>query len=448
MARSDQIRLGFILHGVGPGWGDWRHPDAQTDASVSWPFYRHQAQVAEAGKFDFLFVADSVYITAKSSPHYLNRFEPLTILSALAGATDHIGLVGTLTVTYSEPFNVARQFSSLDHISGGRAGWNVVTSWLEGSAANFSRTNHLAHDVRYRLAAEHLDVVQGLWDSWEDDAHVADKASGVFVDPDRLHDLNHKGEFFQVKGPLNIKRSPQGQPVIFQAGASEDGKNFAAKRADAIFVSHEELEPARTYYADLKERVVGFGRNPDEVVVLPAVRPVVGRTVEEAEALYQELTGLVSIDNALSMLSRPFNEHDFTRYDLDAPFPADEAEAAGANSNQSSVQKVVRAAREGNLTLRQVALRFATPRSHFTGTPIQVADALERWFEARAADGFMVFESLPGQLEAFVEEVVPILQERGLFRREYEGSTLRDNLGLPFPENRNTQARRARAAAE
>lgn len=448
MARTDQIRLGFILHGVGPGWGDWRHPDAQTDASTDWAFYRRQAQVAEAGKFDFLFVADSVYITAKSSPHYLNRFEPLTILSALAGATDHIGLVGTLTVTYSEPFNVARQFSSLDHISGGRAGWNVVTSWLEGSAANFSRTNHLAHDVRYRLAAEHLDVVQGLWDSWEDDAHVADKASGVFVDPDRLHELNHKGEFFQVKGPLNIKRSVQGQPVIFQAGASEDGKNFAAKRADAIFVSHEQLEPAQAYYADLKERAAGFGRNPDEVVVLPAVRPVVGRTEADAEALYQDLIGLVSIDNALSMLSRPFNEHDFTQYPLDAPFPADEAEAAGANSNQSAVQKVVRAARAENLTLRQAALRFATPRSHFTGTAVQVADALQAWFEARAADGFMVFESLPGQLEAFVEGVVPILQERGLLRREYEGATLRDNLGLPFPGNRHTLARAARTAAE
>jgi FMN-dependent oxidoreductase (nitrilotriacetate monooxygenase family) len=448
MARSDQLKLGFILHGVGPGWGDWRHPDVQTDASVNWPFYRSQALVAQAGKFDFLFVADSVFITEKSSPHYLNRFEPLTILSALAGATSNIGLVGTLTATYTEPFNVARQFSSLDHISDGRAGWNVVTSWLEGSAANFSRTNHLAHDVRYRLAAEHLDVVQGLWDSWEDDAHVADKQSGVFVDPDKLHALDHKGEFFQVKGPLNIKRSAQGQPVIFQAGASEDGKNFAAKRADAIFVSHEELDSAVAYYADLKSRAVGFGRNPDQVVILPAVRPVVGRTEAEAEALYQDLIGLVSIDNALSMLGRPFNQHDFSVYDLDAPFPADIAEAAGANSNLSATLKVLRAAREESLTLRQVALRFATPRSHFTGTPTQVADALQHWFEARGADGFMVFESLPGQLEAFVEGVVPILQERGLFRREYEGATLRENLGLAFPENRYTFARTSKTAAE
>lgn len=224
MSSQRQLKLGFILHGVGPGWGDWRHPDAQPSASTDFQFYKRQAQVAEAGRFDFLFVADSVYITEKSSPHYLNRFEPLTILSALAGATSHIGLVATLTVSYSEPFNVARQFASLDHISGGRAGWNVVTSWLEGSAANYSREKHYAHDVRYRLAGEYLDVVQGLWDSWEDDALTFDKKGGQFFDPAKLHALNHKGEFFSVKGPLNIHRSPQGQPVIFQAGASEDGK--------------------------------------------------------------------------------------------------------------------------------------------------------------------------------------------------------------------------------
>src|SRR3954468_17059848 len=252
MANKRQLKLGFILHGVGPGWGDWRHPDADPTASTSFSFYKRQAQLAERGKFDFLFVADSLFVTAKSSPHYLNRFEPLTILSGLAAVTEHIGLVGTLTVSYSEPFNVARQFASLDHISGGRAGWNVVTSWLEGSAENFGKAEHLAHDVRYRLAAEYLDVVQGLWDSWEDDALVHDKASGVFFDPDKLNALGHKGEFLSVKGPLNIARSAQGQPVIFQSGASEDGRNLAAKRADAIFVGHGDIGEARTYYADVK----------------------------------------------------------------------------------------------------------------------------------------------------------------------------------------------------
>ncbi|USQ98312.1 LLM class flavin-dependent oxidoreductase [Caulobacter sp. RL271] len=435
MTAQRQLKLGFILHGVGPGWGDWRHPNAQPNASTDFQFYKRQAQVAEAGKFDFLFVADSVYITEKSSPHYLNRFEPLTILSALAGATNNIGLVATLTVSYSEPFNVARQFASLDHISGGRAGWNVVTSWLEGSAANYSREKHYAHDVRYRLAGEYLDVVQGLWDSWEDDALTFDKKGGQFFDPAKLHTLNHKGEFFSVKGPLNISRSPQGQPVIFQAGASEDGKAFAAKRADAIFVSHEEIDAAKTYYQDIKARAAGFGRDPDQLHVLPAARPVVGRTPEAAEALYKELTELVSLDNALSMLARPFNEYDFSQHDPDGPFPL-EAAAFGANSNQSAVNRIVAAVKAENLTLRQTALRFATPRGHFVGTPEQVADSLQQWFEERASDGFVLFESLPGQLEAFVELVVPILQARGLYRTEYEGSTFRESLGLDFPVNR------------
>ena len=442
MTTQRQLKLGFILHGVGPGWGDWRHPDAQPNASTDFQFYKHQAQVAEAGKFDFLFVADSVYITEKSSPHYLNRFEPLTILSALAGATNNIGLVGTLTVSYSEPFNVARQFASLDHISGGRAGWNVVTSWLEGSAANYSREKHYAHDVRYRLAGEHLDVVQGLWDSWEDDALTFDKTSGQFLDPAKLHTLNHKGEFFSVKGPLNISRSPQGQPVIFQAGASEDGKAFAARRANAIFVSHEDIEAAQAYYKDIKARAAAFGRDPDQLLVLPAARPVVGRTPEEAEAKYQELIELVSIDNALSSLARPFNEYDFTQHDLDGPFPLEAAEF-GANSNQSAVNRIVEAVKVEGLTLRQTALRFATPRGHFVGAPEQVADSLQRWFEERGADGFVLFESLPGQLKAFVELVVPILQARLLFRTEYEGSTFRENLGLDFPVNRYAGALQA-----
>jgi FMN-dependent oxidoreductase (nitrilotriacetate monooxygenase family) len=439
MSQPRQIKLGFILHGVGPGWGDWRHPDAQPTASTDFQFYKRQAQVAEAGKFDFLFVADSVYITEKSSPHYLNRFEPLTILSALAGATDHIGLVATLTVSYSEPFNVARQFSSLDHISGGRAGWNVVTSWLEGSAANYSREKHYAHDVRYRLAGEYLDVVQGLWDSWEDDALTFDKDSGQFFDPAKLHTLDHKGEFFSVKGPLNISRSPQGQPVIFQAGASEDGKNFAAKRADAIFVSHDELDTAQAYYKDVKARAAGFGRDPDQLHILPSARPVVGRTAEEAEAKYQELINLVSIDNALSMLGRPFNDYDFSVHDLDAPFP--DVSEHGANSNQSASLKILAAAKAGNLSLRQVALRFATPRGHFVGAPEQVADALQLWFEERGSDGFVLFESLPGQLELFVELVVPILQARGLYRQDYESTTFRGNLGVDFAVNRHTVKR-------
>lgn len=444
MTGKRQLKLGFMLHGVGAGWGDWRHPDADPTASTSFAYYKRQAAIAEAAKFDFLFVADSVFITEKSSPHYLNRFEPLTILSALAGATSHIGLVGTLTVSYSEPFNVARQFASLDHISAGRAGWNIVTSWLEGSAFNYSKSRHLAHDVRYRLAEEYLDVVQGLWDSWEDGALLHDKESGRFFDPQKLHTLDHQGEFFQVKGPLNIARSRQGQPVIFQAGASEDGRNYAARSADAIFVHHDGLEESRIYYNDIKRRAAAFGRDPDDVFILPGIRPVIGSTEEEVERKYREFVNLTSIENALSMLGRPFNDYDFLQHDLDAPFP--DVAAHGANSNQSQSNRILEIARRDNLSLREVALHFATPRTDFVGTPEQVADAFERWLLERGADGFVVNVSLPRELEVLTDTVIPILQRRGVFRKEYEAETFRGNLGIPVPRNRNERG--ISAAAE
>ncbi|MDB5702434.1 MAG: monooxygenase family FMN-dependent oxidoreductase nitrilotriacetate [Sphingomonadales bacterium] len=445
MSAPRTIKLGFILHGVGRTWNDWRHPEKDVNASTSFAYYKRQALLAERGKFDFLFVADSLSITEKSSPHYLNRVEPITILSALAATTSHIGLVGTLTVSYSEPFNVARQFGSLDHISDGRAGWNVVTSWLGDTAANFSKTEHPAHDVRYKIAAEYLDVVQGLWDSWEDDAHVADKESGVFVDPDKLHRLDHKGEFFQVRGPLNLKRGPQGQPVIFQAGASDDGRNFAAKRADAIFAAASTFEEGQSYYQDVKERARGFGRDPEKLLVLPGIAPLIGDTDADAEEKYRALADLESLETGFGFLSRTFNDHDFRQYDLDAPFP--DVAHIGKNSQQSGSNRILNDVRAENLTLRQVVQRLATPRGAFVGSPETVANALQKWFGERAADGFVIFEPLPGQLDLFVEKVVPILQARGLFRQEYEGETFRENLGLDFPENRYTAARSARAAA-
>lgn len=444
MTNKRQLRLGFILHGVGPGWDDWRHADAQVDASTSLPFYKRQAQAAEKGLFDYLFIADSVSINARSSPHYLNRIEPLTMLSALAAVTDHIGLVGTSTVTYNEPYNLARQFASLDHISGGRAGWNVVTSWLEGSAANYGKAEHLGHDTRYRLAAEYLDVVQGLWDSWEDDALVRDKASGQFLDPDRLHELNHKGEFLSVKGPLNISRSPQGQPVIFQAGSSEDGRNFAAKSAEAIFTHQEDIEEAKLFYADVKSRARGFGRDPEKLFIVPGARPIIGSSEEEVARLQEELSSLVTLENALRALGRSFNDHNFSVYDPDGPFPTQVADE-GLKSNQSASLRVLGWANQG-LTLREIALKVATPRNHFSGTPEQIADKFQLWLESRASDGFNLFESLPGQLEVFVEQVVPLLQARGIYKTGY-GATFRETLGLDKPVNRYTAARNARNAA-
>ncbi|RKN86258.1 LLM class flavin-dependent oxidoreductase [Paenibacillus ginsengarvi] len=436
MTKKRQIKLGAILHGVGGNISGWRHPDATTNASVNFELYKKWTRKAEDGKFDFVFIADGLYITEKSIPHFLNRFEPLTILSALAGVSSKIGLVGTLSTSYSEPFTVSRQFGSLDMISGGRAGWNVVTSPLEGSALNYGKTEqqHPSHSERYKIADEYLRVATGLWDSWEDDAFVRDKASGVFFDPAKMHALHHKGDYFSVKGPLNIARSPQGQPVIFQAGASESGKQFAAQWANAIFTGQETAEEGKLYYDDVKGRARALGRNPDEIVILPGIRPIIGSTLEEAERKYEEIAGLVSIDKALDFLGRFFEHHDFSRYPLDEPFP--ELGDLGRNSFQSGTDRIKARAKEEGLTLRQVALQTATPKPTFLGTPETVANKLQAWFEAGAADGFIVGAAAPRGLEEFVDHVVPILQKRGLFREEYEADTLRGNLGIPVPANR------------
>ncbi|MDZ5605471.1 LLM class flavin-dependent oxidoreductase [Pseudomonas sp. RP23018S] len=434
-----QMHFGAMIHGVGHGWGEWRHPEALADASVNLGFYQQQAQLAEAAKFDFAFIADSLHIHTRSSPHYLNRFEPLTLLSALAASTHHIGLVATVTVSYTEPFQVARQLASLDLISGGRAGWNVVTSWLSGTADNFSKAEHPPHPVRYRIAREHVEVVQGLWDSWEDDAFTRNKQTGEFFDPDKLHTLGHQGEFFKVKGPLNIQRSPQGQPLIFQAGVSEDGRHFAAQTADAIFLLPETFEDAHAYYQDLKQRAKRHGRNPDALFILPGIRPIVGRDAAEVERRYQQAVELVSIEDALVALGRPFNDYDFSVHALDAPFP--DLGSLGDNSHKGTADQLKRLARDEQLTLRQLALRFSQPRRDFTGTPAQVADALQHWFEHGAADGFIINSLLPDGLAYFTELVVPELQARGLARRDYPGRTLRDSFGLSVPGNRHTLRR-------
>jgi FMN-dependent oxidoreductase (nitrilotriacetate monooxygenase family) len=432
--KPRQLKLGAMVHGVGHGWGEWRHPNALADASVNFGFYKQQAKLAEAAKFDFVFIADSLHIHEKSSPHYLNRFEPLTILSALAATTENIGLVATVTVSYTEPFQVARQISSLDHISGGRAGWNVVTSWLSGTADNFSKGEHPPHPVRYRIAKEHVSVVKGLWDSWEDDAFARNKKTGEFFTPGKLHALNHKGEFFSVKGPLNIARSKQGHPLIFQAGTSEDGRNFAAEYSDAIFVHAESLEEAQAYYRDLKKRAVGFGRNPLDLSILPGIRPIVGRDEAEVESRYQQAVELVSIEDAIVALGRPFNDHDFSQYPLDAPFP--ELGDLGSNSQKGGSDRIKQLAKDEGLTLREVALFFSRPRREFVGTAEQVADTIQTWFEHEAADGFIINSVLPDGLQYFAELVVPVLQERGLFRSDYTGSTLREHFNLQVPQNR------------
>lgn len=432
-----QLRLGTMLHGAAGNMSAWRHPGALADASINLDYAKYIARKAEAGKLDFLFVADGLFINEKSIPHFLNRFEPLTLLSALAGVTQHIGLVGTVSTSYSEPFTVARQFASLDHLSGGRAGWNVVTSPLEGSAKNFSRAQHPDHALRYRIADEYLTVVKGLWDSWEGDAFVRDKISGQFYDPQKLHTLNHHGDFFQVQGPLNIGRTPQARPIIFQAGASEDGRKLAARHADAIFTHHATREEAQAFYRDVKQQLRQHGREPNDLHIFQGVGVIVGDDIADAERQYQATAALVSIEDALNYLGRFFDHHDFSQYALDAPFP--DLGEVGQNSFRSTTDEIKRKAREQGHTLHQAALEAATPRPLFLGSPEQVADGLQAWFESEATDGFIIQGGTPDAFERFVDRVIPLLQARGLTRRDYPGTTLRASLGLKTPVNQFTQ---------
>ena len=377
----------------------WRHPSAVPDGAVNLQYYQGLTRKAEDAKLDFVFFGDGLYISEKSHPNFLVRFEPLTLLAALAMDTTNIGLAATLSTTYSDPYTVARQFSSIDHLSNGRAGWNIVTSHLEGSAANYNKPEHPKHDLRYRMAGEFVEITKGLWDSWEDDAFIRDKESGVFINAEKLHRLDHKGESTR--------------------------------------------DEAARFYKDVKQRAKSAARNPDEVLILPGCGPIVGDTTEEAEAKYQEIANLVVIDDALNYLGRYFNDMDFSPYDLDAPFP--DLGDFGRNGWESTTDKIKQQAKDENLTLREMALRSTTPRNEFIGTPTQVADSMQDWFEKGAADGFMLNHSvLPQGFDDFVDQVLPILKERGLFRTDYEADTLRGNLGLPKPENRYTQKVKSR----
>jgi|TARA_B100000508_G_scaffold126945_1_gene111759 FMN-dependent oxidoreductase (nitrilotriacetate monooxygenase family) len=435
MTNERKMRLGAFLAGTGSNMASWRHPNAVADAAINLDYYRQLTRKAETAKLDFVFFGDGLYISEKSHPNFLNRFEPVTLLAALAMDTTKIGLAATLSTSYSEPFTVARQFASIDHISGGRAGWNIVTSPLEGSALNYSKAEHPQHDLRYRMAAEYIEVTKGLWDSWEDDAFVRNKETGQFIDPEKLHRVNHKGEFFSVQGPLTISRSKQGRPILIQAGSSEAGKDFASQVADAVFTGQANIDDAREFYQDVKGRAVKHGRRPEEILMLPGCNPIVGSTAAEAEQKYQEIANLVVIGDALNYLGRYFNDIDFTQYDLDEQFP--ELGDFARNGWESATDRIKKVSREEGLTLRQMALRSTTPKGPFIGTAEHIADTMQAWFEAGAADGFMMNASvLPQGFDDFVDHVLPILKDRGLFRTEYEHDTLRGNLGLAKPANR------------
>jgi len=446
MTEPRQLHLGAILEGVGTDQHSWRDPAVPGDASIDIDWYIENAKLAEAAKFDLVFIVDSPFITPDTAPHFLNRLEPLTLLSAVATHTSRIGLVGTLTTSYWEPYNVARQFGSLDAISKGRAGWNVVTTGLEGAARNYGREDHFEHGDRYARAHEFVSVVQGLWDSYEDDAFPRDKASGWFLDKSKQHRLDHKGQYFSVAGPLALSRSKQGQPVIFQAGDSSTGRDLGGAIAEGLFASSQDFEAGRTYYADVKGRAAARGRNPDHIKVLPGLFPIIAETDEEAQAIAREQQETLDLDKLLVQLGRAFNYHDFSQYPLDAPFP--DLSGVTLNSYKGHAEQIIATARRERLTLRQAAYRLGQWRTTFVGSPETIADEIERWFTWRAADGFILRVTRPADFALFRERVVPILQQRGLFRQDYEADTLRGHLGIPVPANRYTLAGELVEAAE
>jgi N-acetyl-S-(2-succino)cysteine monooxygenase len=430
-----QIKLGVSMIGMGYHLANWRHPEAPADGNMSLQHAIRVIQSAERGLFDMGFLADGVGIRFHDEPKgALSRtaknvqFEPLTLLSALAMVTKNIGLVATASTTYNEPYHVARKFASLDHISGGRAGWNVVTSVTDMEARNFNRDAAPATDLRYDRAAEFVKVVRGLWDSWEDDAFVRDKASGINYDPAKLHALNHSGPHFKVAGPLNVQRTPQGAPVIVQAGASEQGRELAAATADVVYAAAQTLEAAQAYYASVKGRMAKYGRHPDELKIMPGLMAIPGKTRQEAQDRYDVLQEAVDPLVGLGALANYLG--DLSAYPLDGPVP--EPPKRRMHSRAGIFLEI---ARRDNLTIRQLYLTIAGGNGHRTviGTPADIVDAMEEWFHNEAADGFNILPPwLPGGLDDVVDMVVPELQRRGLYRTAYEGRTLRENLGIPY----------------
>jgi len=416
----------------------WRHPDAYVDAGSNIQRWIEFAKTLERGKLDMLFVADVIGVPGVHNPESLryastvDKFEPFTLLAALSSVTHRLGLVATSATAYNEPYNVARTLASLDHLTGGRAGWNLVTGGSYEDAANFSQPVHAAHGDRYERGEEFVDVVRGLWGSYDRDAFPRDKTSGRYVDPAKVHVLNHTGKYFSVKGPLSVGRPPQGYPVIVQAGTSEPARKLSARVADVVFTAQSSIDDAKAFYADVKGRMQQHGRHPDDLKVMPGVAMYIGRSQQEAEAKCEALNALIPIEVAVARLSRMLGGVDLSGYALDEPMP----EVQGNAARMSTPLNYVRLARRENLTLRQVAMRSAAGKDHWTliGTPQTIADELERWFVEKAADGFNLLPPhVPGAINEFVDLVVPELQRRGLFRTEYEGATLRENLGVPFP---------------
>jgi len=440
MAEKKQLHLTAFMRPVSLHSGAWRYPGSYPDANFNLAHLKSFIQKLEAAKFDAFFMADhlavlNMPVEALKRSHTVTSFEPFTLLSALSVVTSHIGLAATASTTYDEPYHIARRFASLDHLSNGRAAWNIVTTGNPESSKNFGRDEHMEHGDRYKRAREFYDVVTGLWDSFADDAFVRDRESGIYFDPEKVHTLNHRGESLQVKGPLNIARPVQGWPVIVQAGQSEPGRQLAAETAEAVFCSPRDLEAAKALYADIKGRAVAAGRDADSLKILPAALIIVGDSLEDARAKRLKLDSLVHYDTAIASLSVALGS-DASAFDPDGPLP-DEKDIPDTNASKTGRAGVIRLANEENLTVRQLAGRYGGYSGlAFVGSPEAIAEEMGIWLAEGGADGFtVVFPFLPQGLDDVTQRLVPELQRRGLFRSEYSGTTLREHLGLKRPVN-------------
>jgi FMN-dependent oxidoreductase (nitrilotriacetate monooxygenase family) len=443
MTEKRQLRFGafFSIPSCHPT--GWRHPDAIPEADLTFRYLAEMAKTAERGKLDALFFQDSVAVVGSNVSYGSQPFnprngrqahiEPMTAIAGLAAITSHIGLISTCTTTYNEPYNVARRFLTIDHISGGRVGWNLVTSQAEDEAMNFGFDKHLDHTERYERAAEFHDVVRGLWDSWDDDAFLHDKASGVWFDHTKMHILNHQGRFFKVRGPLNVSRSPQGRPVVAQAGSSGVGMDLAARTADMVFTAQATIPEGQAFRRQMRDLAASHGRNPDHIKIFPGLMPIVGRTESEAREKYEQLREFVDDTTGLRGVARLCGSLDITQFDPDGPLP----ELPPSNAARARQDMIIAMGRRG-MTIREIGRVLGMSQAHrvLYGTPAQMADDMQEWLEADACDGFnLLFAHYPTPLTEFVDLVVPELQRRGLFRTEYAGTTLRENLGVPFPTN-------------
>src|SRR5438067_7620191 len=438
-AMKRQLHLNLFFHSRGHHEASWRHPATSPFALTDIRYYQDLARRAEAALFDSIFLADQLALGEDVAQAARTWLEPITVLAALAVSSSRIGMIATASTTYTAPFNPAPQFASVDHISNGRVAWNIVTSWLATAARNFGGAGQVSHEDRYARGEEFMTVVKALWDSWAEDAVIDDRAAGRYARPERIRPINHRGDFYQVAGPLNMPRCPQGRPVLVQAGSSDTGRRFAARHAEAVFTAHMEKAAAQAFYADLKALVAAERRAPEQVLILPGLSPMIASTEAEAQRLTREVNELSDPEVGRKRLSGRFGGHDFSHLPLDRPLtPEDFPPPSTVEAARSRTEVILNLVRRENPTLRQLLASLAGARGHFTvaGTPEQVADLIEDWFTSAAADGFNIMPPiLPQMLDVFSDEVIPLLQRRGLFRSAYEGKTLREHYGLDWPES-------------